>query len=182
MPQSFTRYDTLMMLFQPAPWREVRHRSTLGWMVVGLLTSGGIALDEWVPEVAGRAVYAQRTVRRCRRGRSNRRIPPLRRYAGWRGTVRRGFEAGRLPLALDPTVLWNERCVVQVALVWRGRAGPLAWKVLRHGSASVAFRDYRGVLGCAARRLKGRAVVLLADRGVLHAEWLRWTRTVGWHY
>jgi hypothetical protein len=52
--------------------------------------------------------------------------------------------------------LWNTFCVVQVALVWRGRAAPVAWKVWRHPSASVAFHDYRGVLGFAARLLKGR--------------------------
>jgi len=151
-------------------------------MVVGLLTSGWIALDEWAPGVAGRAVYAQSTVRRFRRWLSHRRIHPLRLYAGLLRPALSGFEEGRLHLALDTTVLWNEIGVVQVALVWRGRTVPLAWKVLRHGSASVAFRDYRGVLGFAARLLKGREVVLLADRGFLHAELVRWTRQVGWHY
>jgi hypothetical protein len=85
-------------------------------------------------------------------------------------------------VALDTTVLWNTFCVVQVALVWRGRAVPVAWKVLRHPSASVAFRDYRGVLGFAARLLSGRKVVLLADRGFIHVDLLRWAKAVGWHY
>ena len=42
-------------------------------------------------------------------------------------------------------------------------------------------RDYRGVLGFVARLLRGYEVVLLADRGFLHGEWLRGVgRTAGW--
>ncbi len=79
-------------------------------------------------------------------------------------------------------MLWNAFCVVPLCLVYRGRTIPLAWKVLRHPSASVAFRDYRGVLGFVARLLRGYEGVLLADRGFLHGELLRWVgRTAGWH-
>lgn len=183
MPQSSTAlYDSLMTLFHAAPWRDLRHRSSFCWMVAGLLTSGWIALDEWAPGVSSRAVYAQSTVRRFRRWLSNQRIDPLRLYAGLLRQALGDFPDGRLYLALDTTMLWNEICVVQVSLVWRGRSVPVAWKVLSHRSASVAFKDYRGVLGFAARLLKGREVVLLADRGFLHAELLRWARKVGWHY
>lgn len=57
MPQPSILYDTLLILFQPAPWRDVHHLSALCWMVAGLLTSSWIALDEWAPGVAvpGRA-------------------------------------------------------------------------------------------------------------------------------
>jgi hypothetical protein len=182
MPRPSALYDTLLTLFQQAPWRDARHLSTLCWMVAGLLTSGWIALDEWAPGVAGRALYAQSTVRRFRRWLSNPRIDALRLYAGLLRRALGEFPDGRLCVALDTTVLWNTFCVVQVALVWRGRTVPVAWKVLRHPSASVAFKDYRGVLGFAARLLKGREVVLLADRGFIHAELLRWAKAAGWHY
>jgi hypothetical protein len=182
MPRPSALYDTLLTLFQQAPWRDARHLSTLCWMVAGLLTSGWIALDEWAPCVAGRALYAQSTVRRFRRWLSNPRLDALRLYAALLRGALGEFLDERLYVVLDTTVLWNTFCVVQVALVWRGRAVPVAWKVLRHGSASVAFRDYRGVLGFAARLLKGREVVLLADRGFIHAELLRWAKIVGWHY
>ena len=68
---------------------------------------------------------------------------------------------------------------------WRDRRhrSTLAWKVLRHASSSVAFRDYRGVLGFAARLLRGREVLLLADRGFAHLDLLGWARGApGWHY
>jgi len=182
MPQPSALYDTLLILFKQAPWRDARHLSTLCWMVAGLLTTGWIALDEWAPCVAGRAVYAQSTVRRFSRWLSNPRIDALRLHAALLRSALGDLPDGRLVVALDTTVLWNTFCVVQLSLVWRGRAVPVAWKVSRHKSASVAFRDYRGVLGFAARLLKGREVVLLADRGFIHAELLRWAKAVGWRY
>lgn len=183
MSQPPILYATLLPLFKQAPWRDGRHLKTLCWMVAGLLTSGWIALDEWAPCVAERAVYAQSTVRRFSRWLSNARIDALRLYAALLRGALGEFPDGRLHVALDTTMLWDTFCVVQVALVWRGRSVPVAWKVLRHRSASVAFQDYRGVLGFAARLLKGREVVLLADRGFIHAELLRWVkRTSDWHF
>jgi hypothetical protein len=53
--------------------------------------------------------------------------------------------------------------------VYRGRALPLVWRVLKHKSASVAFNEYREMLYQAANLLpKGVKVVLLADRGFIH--------------
>jgi hypothetical protein len=49
MTASSALYDTLVTLLSQAPWRDRRHLSTLAWMVVGLLSSGGIGLSEWVP-------------------------------------------------------------------------------------------------------------------------------------
>ena len=183
MPQPSVLYDTLLILFGQAPWRDRRHLATLCWMVAGLLASGWIALDEWAPFVAGRAEFAQSTMRRFSRWLSNDRIDALRLWAALLRAALGEFPDGRLYVALDTTTLWNVFCVVPVSLVWRGRSVPVAWKVLRHRSASVAFKDYRGVLGFAARLLKGREVVLLADRGFIHAEMLRWVnKTPGWHF
>ena len=49
-------YDTLLTLLQQAPWRDRRHLVTLAWMVMGLLSSGWIALSEWTPFVIKREV------------------------------------------------------------------------------------------------------------------------------
>lgn len=74
MPQPSVLYDTT--LFRQAPWRDERHLKTLCWMV------------------AGRAEFAQSTVRRFSRWLSNPRI-----------------DARRLYVALDATVPWNVFCV-----------------------------------------------------------------------
>jgi hypothetical protein len=151
-------------------------------MVLGLLSSGWIALNEWTPFVVGRALFAQSTERRFRRWLSNPQIDVLRLYAALLREVLAEFQDRRVLVTLDTTMLWNEFCVIQLSLVYRGRSIPLVWKVLRHKSASVAFTEYRGVLGFASKLLRGYEVVLLADRGFLHRGLIRWVRrTAGWH-
>lgn len=182
MPEPSILYDTLLNLLQQAPWRDRRHLLTLAWMVMGLLSSSWIALNEWTPYVVSRAAFAQSTERRFRRWLSNPRIDVLHLYAVLLRQVLSAFPDRRLLVVLDTTMLWNEFCVIQLSLVYRGRSIPLVWKVLRHKSASVAFQDYRGVVGFAARLRRGYEVVLLADRGFLHGELIRWIRrTADWH-
>jgi len=175
-------YDTIQKLLADAPWQDRRHLAAVSWMVVGLLSSGWIALSEWTAFVVGRAQYAQSSERRFQRWLSNPRIDVLQLYSSVLRNVLVTLEERRLLVALDTTMLWNTFCVVQLSLVYRGRAIPLVWKVMKHASASVAFRDYRGVLGFAVRMLKGYEVVLLADRGFMHGDLLRWhQRQTDWH-
>jgi hypothetical protein len=59
---------------------------------------------------------------------------------------------------------------------------PRVWKVMAHGSASVAFSDYRSLLMFRRPRLAADAVCLLADRGFVHRELMAWVRqTRRWH-
>ena len=79
------------------------------------------------------------------------------------------WEEECLYLTLDTSMYWEEYCLVRLAVVYRGRALPLVWRVLKHKSASVAFNEYREMLYQAAHLLpKGVKVVLLADRGFIH--------------
>lgn len=41
-------------------------------------------------------------------------------------------------LALDTTMFWNQYWVVRLSRIYRGRAVPLGWQVLEHGSSRVA--------------------------------------------
>jgi hypothetical protein len=51
-----------------------------------------------------------------------------------------------LYLALDVSVIKGTPFVlIRVSLIYRGRAIPLAWRVLCHASASVSFSDYEPV-------------------------------------
>lgn len=58
----------------------MRHLQTVAWMVVGLIDAECVKLTAWIPFVQGRARYAQRTPRRFRRWRANRRIEVASRY------------------------------------------------------------------------------------------------------
>lgn len=165
MSTTASLYASLATMLEGAPWRDQRHKQTFAWMVVGLLSSGWVGLSKWAPFVVGRAVYAQSIERRFQRWLSNPRIDVLRIYAGLLRGVLPDLPERLVLVALDTTVLWDGFCVVQLALVYRGRTVPLAWKVMEHPSASVAFLDYRGVLGFAARLLRGYKVVFAKPAG-----------------
>ena len=61
---------------------------------------------------------------------------------------------------------------------------PLAWQVIEHRRAQVAFRVYRDLLQRAAKLLPSglRHVVLLADRGFADVALMRLGDRWGWGY
>lgn len=81
-------------------------------------------------------------------------------------------------------MFWNQYCLVRLAVVHRGRALPVTWRVLARPSATVKFADYQELLNQAVERLpKQVKVVLLGDRGFGSTELMGWvTRQAGWHY
>ncbi len=94
-----------------------------------------------------------------------------------------GWQSHRLYLALDTTVLWNRYCMIHLSVVCCGRAIPLLWRVLEHGSATVAFKEYQPLVRKARWLLRQHGdVMLLADRGFANHELMRWLRANGWHY
>jgi hypothetical protein len=183
MTASSPLYDTLVTLLSPAPWRDRRHLSTLAWMVVGLLNSGWIGLNEWVPYVHSRAQYAASTWRRFRRGLANPRVDVHHLYGAVLRPVLADLGEPRLKVVLDTSLLWNRWCLIRLGLVYRGRTLPVVWKVIAQRSSSVAFQHYRGLLRYAERRLPAdRDIVLLADRGFTHVALIRWIhRQARWH-
>jgi hypothetical protein len=55
---------------------------------------------------------------------------------------------------------------VRLSVLYRGRAVPVVWYVLEHGSAAVAYSAYKALLEAAAKQLpRSCQVVFLADRG-----------------
>jgi Transposase DDE domain len=88
-----------------------------------------------------------------------------------------------LYVALDTSMLWNTYCLIRLSLIYRGRAVPLVWCVLQHGSAQVAFEAYRELLERAAVVLpRGCRVVFLADRGFADTALLAHLQRLGWHW
>jgi len=160
-------YCELLELFgQHGQWRDVRHLYTLIWMVVGLLSAGGVSLTAWVPFVSSRARYAQSTQRRFARWLHNGRIEVHPFYASLIQKALATWGKQTVYLALDTTRLWNRYCVMRIVVSYRGRAVPLVWEVLEHGSSSVAYEAYASVLEAVPALLPpGVQVIFLADRG-----------------
>ncbi|MEI2419335.1 transposase, partial [Arthrospira platensis SPKY2] len=135
-------------------------------MIVGLLESGLISLTAWAPEVDSRAVFAQSTVRRFRRWLENDRIKVNSLYGPIVQEALSEWGTNTLYLALDTSMLWNQYCLIRISVIYRGRAVPLVWDVITHGSSSVAFATYRPLLDKALTLLPSRSeVIFLADRG-----------------
>jgi Transposase DDE domain len=68
-------------------------------------------------------------------------------------------------------------------VIYRGRAVPLVWCVLEHGSATVAYDVYKALLDKANTLVPFACkVVLLADRGFADTELMRHLTRLGWHF
>jgi DDE family transposase len=168
---------------QPGQWRDVRHLQTLAWMVVGLIQAECVKLTAWVPFVQGRAQYAQSTQRRFRRWLGNRRIEVAPLYGPLIQQALQGWGTHTLYLALDTSLLWNQYCLIRLSVVYRGRAVPIVWEVIEHGSSSVTHAAYEALLEEVPPLLPaGVKVVFLADRGFADTELLAHLRRLGWHF
>jgi hypothetical protein len=177
-------YDTLVLvLCQHATWLDQRHLKTLAWMMVGLIHSGWISLTAWAPYVVSRAQFAQSTVRRFRRWLDNDKIDVVSLYGPLIEHALAEWGEQALYVALDTSMLWNTYCLIRLSVIYRGRAVPLVWCVLQHGSAQVAFEAYRELLERAALVLPRRcSVVFLADRGFADTDLMAHLQRLGWHW
>jgi hypothetical protein len=162
---------------------DQRHLKTLAWMMVGLIQSGWISLSAWAPYVVSRAHYAQSTVRRFRRWLDNDKIEIGSLYGPLMQQALAEWGEHVLYLALDTSMLWNTYCMARISVLYRGRAVPLVWCVLEHGSASVSYDAYKALLDRAALLLPGHCkVVFLADRGFADTELMGHLHRLGWHF
>jgi hypothetical protein len=174
-------YDTLVhVLSQHRNWLDRRHLKTLAWMMVGLLHSRLISLTAWAPYVQSRAVYAQSCVRRFDRWLHSKRIDVHRLYGPLMQQALAEWGQNVLYLALDTSTLWDLYCIVRISIIYRGRAIPMAWKVLQHSSSSVAYDVYKDVLDKVASLLPLHCtVVFCADRGCADTHLMTHLRKLG---
>jgi len=177
-------YDTLLcVLGQHSKWLDLRHRKTLAWMMVGLIVSKTVSLGAWAPFVVSRAQYAQSIVRRFSRWLDNHRIKPEPLYGPLIGQALVSWMGKRVYVTLDTSMLWQTYCLIRLSVIYRGRAVPLNWRVIGHGSAMVSFATYQALLEEAKSRLPFTCqVVFLADRGFADTQLMGYLRQLGWHW
>src|SRR6516165_4373181 len=177
-------YDPLLSVrSQHAKWLDRRHRQTLAWMMVGLISSKTVRLGAWAPFVVSRARYAQSIARRFSRWPAHHRIKPESLYGPLIEQALVSWMGKRVYVALDTSMLWNTYCLVRLSVIYRGRAVPLVWCVIEHRSAAVAYEGYQELLEKAAPLVPfGCKVVFLADRGFTDTELLCHLKRLGWHF
>lgn len=80
-------------------------------------------------------------------------------------------------------MLWNQYCLIRLSVVYRGRAVPVVWEVIEHGSSRVTPEAYAALRDAVPALLPaGVKVVFLADRGFADTELLAHLRRLGWHF
>ncbi|MEM7591040.1 MAG: transposase [Cyanobacteria bacterium P01_A01_bin.83] len=169
---------------QPVAWSHLCHLKTCIWMIVALMHTGSVNLTKWSMYIPCRGQFAQSRQRRIQRWLNNPRINVHRIYGSLIKTALSDWSESKIFLALDTSLFWDEYCLVCLSVIHRGRALPLAWRVMKHESASISFADYREMLKQAQSRLpESVKVILLADRGFIHTELMTMLTTqLGWHY
>lgn len=176
-------YNLTQFVYDPGVrFPDLRLGATFIWALVGLIVSETIHLSQWALFRPGAAKAASKE-RQLSRWLHNERIRPLLLYRPLIQQVLQEWTGETLYLALDTTQLWKRFVIVRLALVYRGRALPVAWVVCASGSATVALARYQRMLAQAAEVLPAESrVVLLADRGFFDVALLRLLGRLGWHF
>jgi len=155
---------------------------TFAWAIVGVLLEKSVHLSKWGVHRIGAAQAASKQ-RQFARWLKNAKIVPSEIYRRLAQMVFADWSGQLIYLALDSSSLWDEFVLVRVALIYRGRALPLSWVVLKQQSTTVAFEKYKSILKQAAAILpKSCSVVLLADRGFDDNDLFCALRDLGWGF
>jgi hypothetical protein len=153
-------------------------------MIVALIETGTVNLPRWIPLLPSRGRFAQSKQRRLSRWLHNPRINVHRLYKHLIQDALSDWQEPQIYLSLDTSLFWEKYCLIRLAVVHRGRAITLVWRVLEHKSASVSFNTYEEMLHQAAHRLPaGVKVILLGDRGFIQTDLMaQATAKLNWHY
>lgn len=153
-------------------------------MVIGLVCSECINLTKWTISSRTKAKFAQSHQRRFSRWLHNARIKVHKLDSPLIAQALAEWGQPSITLIEDTTQLWNTDCLIRLSVQYRGRAVPLGWRVVRHGSSSVSFEVYRLMLKRASRLVpKGTSVCYLADRGFADTTLMRYLRDeLGGHF
>jgi hypothetical protein len=181
---SLTLYRTIMELVitSRVHFHDIRCLMTFAWAIVGVILEKCVHLSRWGTRRPGE-VQAASKQRQFARWLANEKIKENLIYPALAKKALASWAGEKIYLALDSSSLWNRFVIVRLALIYRGRALPLSWMVMKHASSSVAFEDYKQILKDAAAILPPRCrVILLADRGFDDNDLFCQARDLGWSF
>lgn len=188
MGDSLELYRTLMTIFcqylrtgDQKP--HIGRIKTMAWCVIGLLLTEKVHVPQWASLTISSAQQAASRERRIYRWLHSKKVEPDALYQPLLQTALRDWQQHRLYVALDTTTLWGRFTVVYLSVIYRGRAVPIVWHVLRSSTAAVRLETVQPLMKQAAQYLPaGVEVVLLADRGFFKMGLFKTARDLHWHF
>jgi hypothetical protein len=180
-PQLYRQLQT--QLSQWITPKDKRHLTVFAENIAAILQSQSGCLSYWLTYLSHRSCHARSHFERLSYFIQNPKITSETFYTPLLVQFLQAWAGMAMILTLDTSMLWDEYCLIEVCLAWGGRSFPLAQKVMKHGSATVAFADYCSVLDAAKAVLPPNCqITLLADRGFEHGELIRWLRSHQWSW
>lgn len=176
----------LQLLDQLRQWispKDQRHLTVFSEIIGAILLTQNASLSRWVPRLSHRTCSARSHMERLSYFVHNPRITAEVFYEPLLKQLLGTLEDSMVELTLDTSILWDQFCLVEVCLIWGGRSITLSQVVLEHGSATVSFEQYKPVLEEALALIPPEcAVTILADRGFVHGEFIRWVTLQDWSW
>jgi len=167
---------------QANPTEDHRRQRTFAWAVAAVILTGSASLGQWIGAVVTKAQAAS-TWRRLWRLMNNTLLDVASYYEPYIRAAVKGWSGRHALVAIDTTSMQDRRIVFRAALIYRGRAVPLAWKAVSTRSHSLPFEVYEPLLDQARALLPSDcAVTLLGGRGFGNVRLMVWCRRCGWHF
>jgi hypothetical protein len=161
---------------------DFRHLDTLAWAITGLLLEKTISLPAWVSHLPDESDAFARE-QRFRRWLNNEGVNVRRLYQPFITRALAGWPGQTLYIGLDTTSVANRLVIARTAVIYRGRAVPLAWQVFKRQSVMLAFDQYAELVQYTASLIPaGVTVVLLADRGFRDVGLMALLGQLHWHF
>ena len=161
---------------------DFRRLDTWAWAITGLLLQKTISLPAWISHLPDEADAFGRE-QRFRRWLNNRAVKVRPFYQPFITQALADWSGHTLYVGLDTTSMVNRLVIVRTAVIYRGRAVPLAWQVFKRQSVMLAFDQYADLVRYTASLIPaGVSVVLLADRGFRDVRLIALLRQLQWHF
>ena len=161
---------------------DFRNLDTWAWAITGVLLQKTISWPAW-STVMPDPIDAFAREQRFRRWHDNPRIEVRRFYHPFITQALADWSGHTAYIGLDTTSVNDRLVIARTALLYRGRAVPLAWQVFKRRSVMLAFGQYAELVRYTASLIPRRVnVVLLGDRGFRDIRLMALAYQLHWHF
>lgn len=173
-----TLVSSFRRLMPHSVYGDGRRLEVLAWAVIGLGHCRTVNFNQWGEVVMSKAQYLSSHCRRFQRWLHNPQVHPDQFYPYLLQHAVRDWDwIETWFVALDVSALPLGYVLIRTSLIYRGRAIPVAWRVIAHEGTSVGYSDYEPLLRQTLIALPASAqIVFLTDRGFVHQALFQFVR------